>query len=104
MPSRHATNTAVVATVHHYLERAFPNRVTHTGWEADGKGPIFEVVHDQTRHQVIITSGFLAVCPDSAYTLRHSELTDYMREARSQNRRFLVLWQNGALHIRFTAL
>jgi hypothetical protein len=32
--------------------------------------------------------------------LRHSKLADYVREARTQNRRFLVLWQGGEVRIR----
>jgi hypothetical protein len=100
MPKRsHVTNASLDA-VHHYLDRAFPNQVMHTGWDADTEGPVFEVVYNQVRHQVVINAAFLKKCPDHADILRHSELADYIREVRTQSRRFLVLWQDGALRVR----
>jgi hypothetical protein len=47
-----------------------------------------------------VDTGFIQACQDAAASLRASELADYMREARAQERRFLVLEERGEVHIR----
>jgi hypothetical protein len=73
MPKRSHVTNAPLDAVHHYLDRAFPNQVLHTGWDADTEGPAFEIVDNQVRHQVVINATFLKKCPDHADALRHSD-------------------------------
>jgi len=48
--------------------------------------------------------GFMRAYQDAVAFLRTSELADYMREARAQERRFFVLEERGEVHIRSTPL
>lgn len=93
-----------IGEIRQYLEWEFPGQVRNTWWDEDVRAPVFEVVHETGCHHVIIDAGFIQACPDAAASLRASELTDYMREARAQERRFLVLEENGEVHIRSTPL
>jgi hypothetical protein len=94
-----ATDTRV-DVIHHYLEREFPGQVNHAWWNVRTHGPVFEIAHGLVRHQIEVTSAFLEGCPDCTDRLRNSELVDYIREARAQDRRFLILWQGDEVHVR----
>jgi hypothetical protein len=72
------------------------------GWGA--RAPVFEVAHETGRHHVNVEMGFILTCRDAVASLRVSELADYVHEARAQERCFLVLEEEGELHIRFTSL
>ncbi len=50
----------------------------------------------------VLEPTFLKQCPDYARALRETELADYVREARSQARRFLVIWHEHGTRIRST--
>jgi hypothetical protein len=52
----------------------------------------------------MVDRDFIRTRRDAVASLRASELTDYMREARAQKRRFLVLEEGGELRIRSTLL
>jgi hypothetical protein len=99
MPPKQAADVQI-DVVHHYLEREFPGQVTPPWREHHADGPVIEIVHGAVRHQIEVASAFLENCPDCMDNLRHSELADYVREARTQNRRFVVLWQGGEVRIR----
>jgi len=90
--------------IRQYLEWEFPGQVRETWWDEDARAPVFEVVHETGCHHVIVDMGFIRVCQDAVASLRTSELADYMREARAQERRFLVLEESGEVHIRSTSL
>ena len=93
-----------IGAIRRYLEWEFPGQVRDTWWDENIRTPVFEVVHDTRRHHVIVDTGFIQACQDAAASLRASELADYMREARTQERRFLVLEERGEVHIRSTPL
>jgi len=93
-----------IGEIRQYLEWEFPGQVRHTWWDEDARAPVFEVVHETRCHHVIVDSGFIQACEDAAASLRASELAEYMREARAQERRFLVLEERGEVHIRSTPL
>jgi len=93
-----------IGEIRQYLEREFPGQVRNTWWDEDVRAPVFEVIHETGCHHVIIDTGFIQACQDAAASLRASELADYMREARAQERRFVVLAESGEVHIRSTAL
>jgi predicted metalloprotease len=93
-----------IGEIRQYLEWEFPGQVRDTWWDEDARAPVFEVVHETGRHHVIVEMGFIRACQDAVAFLRTSELADYMREARAQTRRFLVLEERGEVHIRSTAL
>jgi hypothetical protein len=93
-----------IGAIRRYLEWEFPGQVRGTWWDEDIRAPVFEVVHETRCHHVIVDTGFMRVCQDAAASLRASELADYMREARAQERRFLVLEERGEIHIRSTPL
>lgn len=97
MPN-HPSTTARLTAVQSYLEEEFPGRVE------EAKDHLFIISHDGIRHHIVLQPSFLHLCPDYARALRESELTDYMREARSQSRRFLIIWQECDLRIRSTSL
>jgi hypothetical protein len=97
MPN-HPSTTARLSAVHAYLEEEFPGRVEKA------KENVIVVSHDGIRHHVVLQPSFVHLCPDSLHALRESELADYMREARSQGRRFLVMWKDGDTRIRSTSL
>ena len=93
-----------IGEIRQYLEWEFPGQVRHTWWDEDVRAPVFEVVHETGCHHVIIDTGFIQASQDAAASLRASELAEYMREARAQERRFVVLAESGEVHIRSTAL
>jgi hypothetical protein len=93
-----------IGEIQQYLEWEFPGRVRHTWWDEDARAPAFEVAHETGRHLVIVDTGFLQTCGDAVASLRASELADYMREARAQQRRFLIFEEGGTVHIRSTSL
>jgi len=95
MPNPPSTTTRLTA-VQSYLEEEFPGCV-----EAAGKNVIV-VSHNHIRHHVVLQPSFVHLCPDYMRALRESDLTDYMREARLQARRFLVIWQEHNIRIRST--
>jgi hypothetical protein len=90
--------TARLTAVQSYLEGAFPGHVEQA------RGNVITVSHDGVRHHVVLQPAFLQQCPDYIRAIRESELTDYVREARSQRRRFLVIWHEGDTRIRSTSL
>ena len=84
-----------IGAIRQYLEWEFPGRVRDTWWDEDSRALVFEVVHETRCHHVIVETGFIQACQDAAASLRASERADYMREARAQERRFLVLEDRG---------
>jgi len=93
-----------IGEIRQYLEREFPGQVQDTWWDEDAGAPVFAVVHETRCHHVIVEMGFIRACEDAVAFLRTSELADYMREARAQERRFFVLEERGEVHIRSTPL
>ena len=102
--TNHQPSTQPVYAIRQYLEREFPGQVQHTGWEPDTQSHVFEITHERGRHQVLVTEGVLRSNRDAAAELRESELVDYLHEARTQQRRFLVRKEGGAVRIRSTTL
>jgi hypothetical protein len=100
----HQPSTQPVYAIRQYLEREFPGRVRHTGWESDTQSHVFEITHERGHHQVWVAEGVLRSNRDAAAELRESELVDYLQEARAQKRRFLVRQEDGTVRIRSTAL
>jgi len=96
--AKHPNTTARLTAVQSYLEEAFPGRV-----EAAVENVIV-VSHDGVQHHVVLQPTFLHLCPDHMGAIRESELADYMREARSQRRRFLVIWKEHDTRIRSAPL
>ena len=90
--------------IRQYFEWEFPGKVRDAWWDEDARAPVFEVVHETGCHHVIVEMSFIRACQDAVAFLRTSELADYMREARAQARRFLVLKERGEVHIRSTPL
>lgn len=97
---RERTTEAQVDVIHHYLEREFPGQVNNTWGHSQSTGPVFEITHETVRHHIEVALAFLEDCPNWLDNLRHSELVDYIHEARTQNRRFLIRWQGGEVRIR----
>ena len=95
---KHPSTTARLAAVQTYLEEAFPGRVE------EARENVIAVSHDGIRHHVVLQPTFLHLCPDCMSAIRESELVDYMREARSQERRFLVIWKESDIRIRSAPL
>jgi len=95
---------AHIGGMRQYVEWEFPGEVRDTWWDEDTRAPVFEVVHETKCHHVIVDMGFIRAYQDAVAFLRTSELADYMREARAQERRFLVLEERGEVHIRSTSL
>jgi hypothetical protein len=90
--------------IRRYLEWEFPGQVRETWWDEDARAPVFEVVHKTGCHHVIVEMGFIRACYDAVASLHTSGLAKYRREMRAQERRFLVLAEGGAVHIRSTPL
>ena len=90
----HSRTTARLKAVQSYLEAEFPGPV-----EAAIEN-VITVSHDDIRHHVVFQPAFLQQCPDYVSALRESELADYIREARSQGRRFLVTWHERGTRVR----
>jgi hypothetical protein len=97
MPNHPSTNARLTA-VQSYLEEEFPGHV-----EA-ARANVIVVSHDGIRHHVVLQPSFLHLCPDYRRAIRESELADYIREARLQARRFLVIWEERDTRIRSTSL
>ena len=76
----------------------------HTGWEQGLKSHVFEIAHETGHHQVLVPEGFLQSNCDIEAELRESELVDYLHEARTQKRHFLVQQDGRTVRIRSTAL
>ncbi len=93
-PSRAARLTAVEC----YLDREFPGHVE------EAKDNVFIIYHRGIRHHIVLEPTFLKQCPDYMRALRESDLADYVRETRSQARRFLVTWKEHDTRIRSTSL
>ena len=66
--------------------------------------PVFEVAHETGRYYVNVEMGLIPTCRDAGASLSVSELADYVREARAQERCFLILEEEGELHIQSTSL
>ena len=94
----HQAADARVSAVQTYLEQEFPGRVDKATEDS------FEVLHGPVRHQVVIHPEAWQGCADYAGALRESELGEYMREAQSQVRRFVILWQDHEVRVRSTQL
>ena len=90
----HARTSACLKATQSYLEAEFPGQV-ETAIEN-----VITVSHDDIRHHVVLQPAFLQQCSDYASALRESELADYIRESRSQERRFLVTWHEGGTRVR----
>jgi hypothetical protein len=99
----HPTEPQIEA-IRQYLEREFPGQVQHVWWDEDANAPIFEVTYETGRHHVLMDERFMRTSQDPVASLRASELADYMREARAQDRRFLIRVEGGTVHIRSTSL
>ena len=80
--------------VQSYFEAEFPEPV---------EGALQDVItvsHRGIRHQIVLQPAFLQQCPDYVSALRDSELADHIREVRSQERRFLVMWHDRGTRVR----
>ncbi len=97
MPNPPST-TACLTAVQSYLEEEFPGCV-----EA-ARENVIGVSLDGICHHVVLQPTFLNLCPDYRRAIRDSELADYMREARTQARHFLVIWQERDTRIRSTPM
>ena len=93
-----------IGAIRQYLAWEFPGRVRDPWWDEDIRAPVFAVAHETRCHHVIVDTGFIQACQDAAASLRASELADDRREARAQERRFLVLEDRGEVHMRSTPL
>jgi hypothetical protein len=78
--------------------------VRHTWCDEDTRAPVLEVAHEAGRHHVNVNMGFIPTCRDAVAGLRITKLVDYIREARAQERCFLVLEKEGELHFQSTSL
>jgi len=87
-----------------YREREFLGQVRPIWWDEDARAPAYEGAHETGRHHVNVDMGFIPTWRDAIASLRVSELADDMRKARGQERCFLVLEEEGELHIRSTSL
>jgi len=96
--SNHPSQTARLTAVESYLEEEFPGHVEEV------KDNVYIISYHGISHHVVFEPTFLKQCPDYTHALRQTDLTDYIREVRSQSRRFLVIWQEHNIHIRSTLL
>jgi hypothetical protein len=83
-----------------YLEREFPSHVQHRGWDQEARAHVFAISHETAHHDVFVQEGLIEAGGDVVASLRASELAEYMREARAQDRRFVVLEEEGAVRVR----
>jgi hypothetical protein len=93
-----------IETIRGYLEREFPGQLQRIWWDGEAMAHVFEVVHETAHHQVGVPAAFIQTCDDAIASLHASELTDYMREARAQDRRFLVNDEGHTVRVRSTPL
>lgn len=87
---------ARLEAVQSYLVEEFPEQV---------KGELKNVItvsHAGIHHQIVLQPEFLQKCPDYVSALRDSELADHIREVRSEERRFLVMWNDLGTRVRST--
>lgn len=96
--SNHTSRTARLTAVAAYLEEEFPGHVKAA------KDNEFRISHEGMHHHVVLDPMFLKQCPDYTHALRETELADYLRESRSQARRFVVMWYGHDTRIRSTSL
>jgi len=96
--SKPTSRTARLTAMASYLEQEFPGRVKAA---QDNE---FMISHKGIDHRVVLDPKFLKQCPDFAQSLRETELADYLREAQSQARRFVVMWSGSETRIRSTSL
>jgi hypothetical protein len=94
----------LIDDIQQYLEREFLGQVRHTWWNEDVRAPVFEVCHETGRAHVNVGMGFISTRRDAGASLCITELADYMREARAQERCFLILEEEDGLYIRSTSL
>lgn len=92
--ANHLRTTTRLQAVQSYLEAEFPGHV-----EAAIEN-VIAVSHGGIRHHIVLHPAFLQQCPDYASALRESELAEYIRESRSQGRRFLVIWHERTTRVR----
>jgi hypothetical protein len=92
--ANYVRTTTRLQAIQSYLETEFPGCV-----EAAIEN-VIAVSHAGIRHHIVLQPAFLQQCPDYASALRDSELVDYIRESRSQGRRFLVIWHERATRVR----
>lgn len=94
--SNRMNRTARLTAVASYLEQEFPGHIAETNRHE------FLISHAGMHHQVVLDPIFLKQCPDYVHALRETDLADYVRESRSQARRFLVTWHGQNTRIRST--
>ena len=97
MPKQRNTTARFTAIVS-YLEEEFPGHVE------EAEEHVFIISVHGLRHHVVLEATFLQQCPDYTRAIRETELADYMREARSQARCFLVMWHEHDTRIRSAPL
>ena len=96
--SNHTSRTARFKAMASYLEQEFPGGVKAA------KNNEFMISHKGIDHHIVLDPKFLKQCPDFAQALRETDLADYLREAQSQARRFVVMWSGSDTRIRSTSL
>jgi hypothetical protein len=96
--SNRPSKTVGLTAVASYLEQEFPGQIKV------GTDNGFVICHEGIYHHVVLDPTFLKQCPDYTHALRETELVDYVRESRSQARRFLVMWHGHDTRIRSTSL
>lgn len=96
--SNHTSRTACLMAVASYLEEEFPGHVKAA------KDNEFRISHEGIHHHIILDPTFLKQYSDYTKALRETDLADYLRESRSQARRFVVMWYGNDTRIRSTSL
>lgn len=96
--TNHPSTTDRLIAMESYLEEEFPGHVEEVNRN------VFIISYHDVRHHIVLDPTFLKRCPDYAGALRETELADYMRESRSQARRFLVIWHEHDTRIRSVPL
>ena len=89
-----------IEAIRTYLEREFPRHGQPRGWDQEARAQVFAISHETAHHDVFVQEGWLEAGGDVVASLRASELAEYMREARAQDRRFVVLEEEGAVRVR----
>jgi len=96
--SNRTSKAARLTAVADYLEEEFPGHVNTANANE------FRISHQGMHHHVVLDPMFLKQCSDYIHALRETDLADYVRESRSQARRFIVLWYQHHTRIRSTSL
>ena len=81
----------LIDAIRTYLEREFPSHVQPRGWDQEARAQVFAISHETAHHDVFVQESLIEAGGDVVASLRASELAEYMREARAQDRRFVVL-------------